>query len=89
MSILTGFTSNNLDELYRHHFPQECSPLPSSPTLKRCHQADDMSPEAITSHIDYWYYKKHHTDDVTIKEAIPILLEPFPGSRLPVDEDPS
>ena len=95
MSILAGFSAKDLNELYEQHFPQPCTPSPApstpplAPTFKRHHQTDDMSPDKITSHIDYQSHKKSCMGDINQNQDTSTLLEPLPDSRLLVTEDPS
>ena len=95
MSILARFSTKDLDELYKQHFPQPHTPLPApstpslAPTFKRCHQTDDTSPDKITSHIDYQSHKKSCTGNINQHQDTSALLEPLPDSGLLITEDPS
>ena len=95
MSILARFSTKDLDELYKQHFPQPRTPSPApstpplAPTFKRRHQTDDMSPDKITSHIDYRSHKKSCTGDINQNQDTSTLLEPLPDPRSLVTEDPS
>ena len=48
-----------------------------------------MSPDKITSHIDYWSHKKSHAGDINQNQDTPTLLEPLPDPGSLVAEDPS